>query len=94
MLRRLMRSLVVFLTFFLLLLVLGKSKFISGAAPQVTQLKHGLTGSYYISTLEAHSDVNPSGKDWYVQVWRRGRSRLPRPCALIHKLPLAKGKAS
>src|SRR3989442_14919074 len=31
--------------------------------------KHGLTGAYYVSTLETHGDVNPSGKDWFVQVW-------------------------
>src|SRR2546422_80073 len=42
--------------------------------------KHGLTGAYYVSTLETHGDVNPSGKDWFVQVWMDPNDfQLPRP---------------
>jgi len=42
--------------------------------------KHGLTGSYYISTLETHSDVNPTGRDWFVQFWMDPNDfQLPRP---------------
>lgn len=44
------------------------------------QTRHGLTGSYYVSTLETHSDVNPSGQDWYVQVWFDPKDfQLPQP---------------
>ena len=42
--------------------------------------KHGLTGSYYVGTQEAYSDVRPSGQDWYVQVWMDPNDfQLPRP---------------
>jgi len=41
--------------------------------------RHGLTGSYYISTLQTYSDVHP-GPDWFVQVWMDPNDfQLPRP---------------
>src|SRR5438105_3776359 len=41
--------------------------------------KHGLTGEYYVSTLEVHSDVNSSGTDRFVQVWMDPNDfQLPR----------------
>src|SRR3989442_9331967 len=80
MLHRLPRFPAVLFTFFLLLVASGDASFTSSASPQTSPAKHGLTGSYYISTLESHSDVNPTGQDWYVQVWTDPNDfQLPRP---------------
>src|SRR2546425_8673592 len=80
MLHRLPRFPAVLFTFFLLLVASGDASFTSSASPQTSPAKHGLTGSYYISTLESHSDVNPTGQDWYVQVWSDPNDfQLPRP---------------
>ena len=50
------------------------------AAAPAPPPKHGLTGAYYVATLETHGDVNPSGKDWFVQVWMDPNDfQLPRP---------------
>jgi hypothetical protein len=52
---------------------------VSGRAP-APPVKHGLTGSYYLSTLETHSDVNPTGQDFFVQVWFDPNDfQLPKP---------------
>src|SRR5947208_1783584 len=46
-----------------------------------SQPKHGLIGSYYVSTLETHSDARP-GDPWFVQVWFDPNDfQLPRPSA-------------
>ncbi len=67
--RGLMPFAVVFLTLLVIAVALGHGSFSDSTPKSEAQAKHGLTGSYYVSTLETHSDVNPTGKDWFVQAW-------------------------